>query len=832
VSGETRGAPAPTPVRIRSLRVDGFGIHRGLALGPLSPAVQVIAGPNEAGKSTLLAFLRWMLFAPWAGRGVNPPLPPLRGGDAGGELELDGPGGSWRLAKRVAGSRRDFRLVRPDGTEGDAADLAALLGGTTLDLFERVFFFDLADMAEIGRLGGESLEGRLLAAGLTGAGAGARELAKELADRARELAAPRGDCRLKRLLERRAELAARLGDLRAAARAAADRGEERALAREIADLEEERKQLVARREFLGAVAGLAEVRGPADDLRRERAALVLDDRLDALAAEAEGLAREESAARAARDEALDLEPRRARAAARAAELLAALGDGWDAGRLRALPPADLLRGEGLRRSRAREEARERLREARTAAEAARERERVVLEGAPRAGPALLEWVSWPVAVLAVLAGTWLVAGAGERLAGALALLVAAIAAAAGLGLAWRRRAAGREETARREAAARERQGAEEAVRRAEEDVREADAAWDAFLGEHGLPAVDGVDGLLAFLDRAREARAALAEAARIEADLAARRERVARWCAATARLLARADAGVDVEEADPFPALSAALVTLRERIAADREARERAREIDARLRELERQEERLLAGRDRAAVERELAEGDADARRAELEAIEARLREIDEMAGERHRRLGGLEAERRRLEGDADLPALEQELRAVEADLAETVAAWQRLALGEALAREALRRFRERHQPAVLRRASEWLARMTGGRHPAVRPREDGEGLEIAGRAGEALAPDRLSRGTREQLWLALRLALAVDVARRGPAPPLVLDDVLVDFDPERRAAAARVLAAVGRELQVLVLTCHPDLASLLAREAGASVTELPPVFP
>ena len=825
------GAPATGAVRVRALRIDGFGIHRGLSLGPLAPGVQVIAGPNEAGKSTLLAFLRWMLFAPWAGRGVNPPLPALRGGDAGGELELDGPGGRWRLAKRVAGNRRDFRLLRPDGTEGDAGDLAGLLGGATLDLFQRVFFFDLADMAEIGRLGGESLEGKLLAAGLTGAGAGARELAKKLAERARELALPRGDCRVKRLLERHAELADRLRDLRVAARAAADRGAERALAAEIARLEEERKELVVRREFLRAVDGLAEVRGPADDLRRERAELVLDDRLHSLAGEAEELARELSAARAARAEAAELERALVGAETRVGELLAALGGGWTEERLAALPSSELLREEALRRTRAREEARERLREARAAAEAARERERALREVTPGAGTALVDRMPWLLSAIALFLGAWLLATGDDPLPGALVLGAALVFAGAAVGLARRRSGIEREEEERRAAAARERTLAEETVRGAEEAVREADSAWEAFLQEHGLPALDGMDGLVAFLDRAREARAALAEVARLEADVAGRRERVARWCAAAKALLGRAGAGAgagDADTDDPFPALAAALSTLLERIAADREARERAREIDARLRELERQEEKLLAGRDRDALARELAEGDPAARRAELAAIEARLAEIDGAVADRHHRLGALEAERRRHEGDADLPALEQELRRVEADLAHAVAAWQRLALGEALAREALRRFRERHQPAVLRRASEWLARMTGGRHPAVRPREDGEGLEIVGPSGEVLSPDQLSRGTREQLWLALRLALAVDVARRGPAPPLVLDDVLVDFDPDRRAAAARVLAAVGSELQVLVLTCHPDLAGLLAREAGAAVTELP----
>jgi len=862
-------------VRVRSLRIDGFGIHRDLVLGPLAPGVQVIAGPNEAGKSTLLAFLRWMLFAPWSGRGVNPPLPPLRGGAAGGEMELAGPGGTWRLARHTRGTRRDFRVVRPDGTEGGEEDLAALVGGTTLDLFRKVFLFDLADLAEIGRLGGESLEGRLLAAGMTGAGAGARELAGDLSARARELAAPRGDCRVKRLLDRQAELAAGLRELREAAAAAADRGEERAIAAEIESLREERRRLAARRSFLAAVEELAAVRARAAALERERAGLPLDDRLHRLAPALGELERDLSAARAAREELRELDARRKRLEERARGLLGSLGEDWNRERLEALPPSGALREEALRLARARDEARERLRDARAAATAAREREGALLAAAPAPRGEIADRLPWGLAGLALALGGWLLATRDDPRAGFLALLVALVLAGLAAAAARRRHRALLAGEARRETAAADRARAEEAVRDAERRAEAADAAWEAFLRERGLPGVDDMDGLLAFLDRAREARTALAELDRLDAHRALRERRVAAWCEAAGDLLERAGVaasrspaeGGDLSpgrapapgpggtgspegddgpppgpfpapgpggtrspagDGDPLPRLAAAVGELSTRVAGEARARARAAEIAAALGELEARERELVSGRDPDEVERALAGSDRDARRAEREAIETRLGELDATLAEHQQRLGALRAERERLERDTDLPALEQELRSVEEELAEAVAAWQRLALGEALVREALRRFRERHQPAVLRRASRWLDAMTGGRHRFVRPREEGDGLEIGGPGGTVLGPDELSRGTREQLWLALRLALAVDVAARGPAPPLVLDDVLVDFDPTRRAAAARVLADVGREVQVLVLTCHPDLADLLAREAQAAVAELP----
>jgi hypothetical protein len=88
--------------------------------------------------------------------------------------------------------------------------------------------------------------------------------------------------------------------------------------------------------------------------------------------------------------------------------------------------------------------------------------------------------------------------------------------------------------------------------------------------------------------------------------------------------------------------------------------------------------------------------------------------------------------------------------------------------------------------------------------------------LRVDDESGNAHAVEQLSRGTREQLFLALRMALARCYARRGAALPMLLDDVLVNYDSDRAKAAAEVLrdfAAAGQ--QVLVFTCHEHIFKL-----------------
>ena len=149
--------------------------------------------------------------------------------------------------------------------------------------------------------------------------------------------------------------------------------------------------------------------------------------------------------------------------------------------------------------------------------------------------------------------------------------------------------------------------------------------------------------------------------------------------------------------------------------------------------------------------------------------------------------------------------------------------------------------FARDHQPAVLREASRWLVRLTEGHYTRITTSIHEARLEVHDTHDLCWNPDRLSRGTREQVFLALRLALVRDLERHGVHLPIVIDDALVNFDDSRARAAAEVLmefvADQPRERQMLVLTCHAHVANIF-RGVGASVRSLsganflpPPVF-
>lgn len=69
---------------------------------------------------------------------------------------------------------------------------------------------------------------------------------------------------------------------------------------------------------------------------------------------------------------------------------------------------------------------------------------------------------------------------------------------------------------------------------------------------------------------------------------------------------------------------------------------------------------------------------------------------------------------------------------------------------------------------------------------------------------------DQLSQGAKEQLTLCFRLALALELSRDEPQC-LILDDVLVNSDPERQSNILKVLEESAGRLQLIILTCQPD---------------------
>lgn len=131
------------------------------------------------------------------------------------------------------------------------------------------------------------------------------------------------------------------------------------------------------------------------------------------------------------------------------------------------------------------------------------------------------------------------------------------------------------------------------------------------------------------------------------------------------------------------------------------------------------------------------------------------------------------------------------------------------------LLEKAVEEWESRSQPEVYRRAGELLSLMTDGAW--IRVALSSEGTIVATDAARnERDPKHLSLGTCQQLYLALRIALLMCADNVGESVPILADDILVNFDSQRRAGAARALAQLARTRQVIVFTCHEEVVEAM----------------
>lgn len=131
----------------------------------------------------------------------------------------------------------------------------------------------------------------------------------------------------------------------------------------------------------------------------------------------------------------------------------------------------------------------------------------------------------------------------------------------------------------------------------------------------------------------------------------------------------------------------------------------------------------------------------------------------------------------------------------------------------------------ERFSPELNRLTGQYMAQLTGNKYPAVSLTRELEGFV---RDADSVLPRSalyLSRGTADQLYLALRLAVCRLCLPEKP--PILLDDALASFDDARLEAALELLWELSGEQQTLLFTCQKREGEVLASTPGVKKLEL-----
>jgi uncharacterized protein YhaN len=253
-------------------------------------------------------------------------------------------------------------------------------------------------------------------------------------------------------------------------------------------------------------------------------------------------------------------------------------------------------------------------------------------------------------------------------------------------------------------------------------------------------------------------------------------------------------------------------------------------ELDRNRNELRRSLERLSGPGERFDAFRERLAGTDQIRlNEESGEVAGQIQEMEERRGILLEERGGIENELERLTGEEESSRLRVKRETLVAQLQESAREWSKLTFAQELLERTRQKFEVERQPRVVQHAQDFFSRITGQRYTRLFVPIGERSVTVMDGAGGHKRPQELSRGTREQLYLSLRFGLVREFGEHAERLPVVVDEVLVNFDPERARLAAESFAELSETNQVLVFTCHPGMAELFTDVAGAQVIDVEP---
>lgn len=896
-------------MRIRQIRIDGFGELADRHIGGLEWGLNVLYGPNEFGKSALLAFIRQVLFGfPAGSPGTNGRLSPS-GVPRGGSLvcELDG-GGRLTIERTPGPCGGALTVTLDSGERLGQAELNRTLGHITPAFYESVYAIGLDDLRTIRSLQQDEVARRIFGPGLGLLGASLTDVQNQLRAQGESLYTPGGTSQAMpvlyekirqleqaigethdgvaqydhwarerlRLQEQVFQLDARMHGLRAVQRSLQNTAELFPAYLDLLGAEAELSQVgdlphlpddvsgqlqQMKTDLAGVQQLLAGGREDLSALQAHRDALTYNERL--VGQESSVLALQKSTERyaaasqdiaAAQAEDTSLRESIEKRAAR-------IGKGWTVQRIMDFS-LDHLQEDKIRTYRERiEELKAKASSCKTKLELHRE-EAVVQSLKVFTDPLLYKYGGFAAAGLG-LAGfaTGLLASNPALTAFSAILLVA------GVFLHLKTRAADPMRVS---------DGLEarlkEELQRAVSDYNRLDKTWHAFLAsadldqslspqgalevanailqiQSDLPVLDRLDhrikqtqSVVSGIQKQHDQLVGLVPAAETGGDVCANIEVLMSHLMAAKEAKSQRDALEEQISAQTarVAKLSDAVRNVEHRVQDYLSGLGAADEKDLLAKSSSRVRESLLqekVDRCRRTLQAAVGAGEAYDRfieslsattpqqiQLQLEEAGTQLEGLKLARDEVVAQVGRLEAAIEPLRSRNDLLEKQTEAQAAKQRLRDLSKRWATTQIALVMLAKAVSRYEDARQPQVIKAAQPIFSAITGNRYRAILKPMGGDGLQVRDASGKARPLGQISRGTSEQLYLALRLALIAENETQSESLPVVLDDVLANFDDDRARLAVQALKEFSEDRQVIVLTSHRHLLDLLRRSGAHQI--------
>jgi len=198
--------------------------------------------------------------------------------------------------------------------------------------------------------------------------------------------------------------------------------------------------------------------------------------------------------------------------------------------------------------------------------------------------------------------------------------------------------------------------------------------------------------------------------------------------------------------------------------------------------------------------------------------LKERLEEIENNLSELREKRGGIAKEIEQIERREKGSSLRMRKTAKLQKLKKKSEEWSILILARTIMQKAIEKYEKERQPGVIKEAQSVFSKMTLGRYSRIYAPLDEAKIYVEDEEGRRKDIQKLSRGTAEQLYLSLRFGFIREFSKRSESLPIVFDDILVNFDPERFQAACEAIQELAKTNQILYFTCHPETVDLLTK--------------
>lgn len=199
--------------------------------------------------------------------------------------------------------------------------------------------------------------------------------------------------------------------------------------------------------------------------------------------------------------------------------------------------------------------------------------------------------------------------------------------------------------------------------------------------------------------------------------------------------------------------------------------------------------------------------------------LSRRIEEESAKLGELQRSQGAIDNEIFRLAGDDSMTSALQKKEKIEAELKSALEEWLTLMYTEELLTRAQTIYESGRQPQIMKMANEFLKDMTMGKY-SLHMADNGKDIFIEDSTHAVKNEKIWSSGTGDQVFLAIRLAMALSFGEQIEPLPIVLDDIFVRFDEKRQRETLRFLMELGKKQQIFLFTCH-ERTMHIAEEVG-----------